>query len=252
MKDTLELTPETHKPVHLRDGNDSAIATRLRGLVRDAEDGLRRMLVAGAFIDGLVEQLPHGQLDRWLQQHVPDLPARTVRHWRTLYRNLLESVGAKRQHVAAISGGSVELLAAPIESLPEEAREIRAKIDAQIAGKTARQLFLEFKSADADDDGNLHIKVGRRKGEGGRSPDPAESKDLSRVLALRAEQHLGRALKELNLAAEDWPHMSDEKLRLFLANLEVWSKAVRKWLDTTPGKRGPEVIAAVQKTLAGK
>lgn len=248
MKNTLELT---HKPVHLRDGNDSAIATRLRGLVRDAEDGLRRMLVAGAFIDGLVEQLPHGQLDRWLQQHVPDLPARTVRRWRTLYQNLLESVGAKRPHVAAISGGSVELLAAPIESLPEEAREIRAKIDAQIAGKTARQLFLEFKSAEEDWDG-MRVKVGRRKGEGGRPPDPSEADALSHVLALRAEQHLGKALKELNLAAEDWPHMSDEKLRLFLANLEVWAKAVRKWLDTTPGKRGPEVIAAVQKTLAGK
>ena len=210
------------------------------------------MLICGAYLDYLVSRLPHGTLGKWIAQHVPEISWRTVQAWRQLYGGVLESVGANAQRAAHISGGPVALLAASVDELPAEARELREKIDAQIAGKTARQLFLAFRSVDEDEEGNLRVKVGRRAGEGGRTPDPRESNALVLVRAKRCKQKIARSLKLWLSFGTDFVLLDDHDLHLWEANLDAMAKAVRHWLKTPKKERGAGEVAHCDKILRGK
>ena len=255
MKDTKALILQAASAaISLKDGGDEQAANQLRAYLRDAEDGLRRVLICGAYLDYLVSRLPHGTLGKWIAQHVPEISWRTVQAWRQLYGGVLESVGANAQRAAHISGGPVALLASPVEELPAEARELREKIDAQIAGKTARQLFLAFRSVDEDEEGNLRVKVGRRAGEGGRPPEPTETLAQVAARALRCKNKIARGLKLWVSFGSDFVLLDDHDLHLWEANLDAMAKAVRYALKTPKATRvrTPEVALHCDKILRGK
>jgi hypothetical protein len=100
-----------------------------------------------------------------------------------LTRNVLESVGfTVEKYLAHISnsqtlrichGGKYLLL--PDKKLPEDVRPLKEKICALVDGKTQRQLFLEFKQAEDDGNGNPTPKRGRLKGQGGATVEQREA-----------------------------------------------------------------------------
>lgn len=154
-------TTKKHQ-VALAAGNDAAVADQLRVYLRDAADGVRRIAIAGAYCEWIVQQLPHGKLGDWLAAYCPDIEERTVRKWRQFARSLFEA--AKKAHGLTIDLPPHELLAAPPSDLPEDARAARAALDDLLAGKTYRQLWFEFKQMEEGEDGELHVKHGRLKG----------------------------------------------------------------------------------------
>lgn len=156
------LGAASHREVTLRDGGDAEAAERLRGFLRDAQDGVRRIAIAGAYCDWIVSQLPHGRLSDWLAVHVPDMHERTVRKWRQFALDLFAA--AKRPRGAGITVPTYKLLAANVDELPEEDRDARAAVEEILAGKTYRQLTFEFRQTEQDADGNLRVKRGRLKG----------------------------------------------------------------------------------------
>jgi hypothetical protein len=248
-KTSLILRRASSEVVSLREGGDEAAASQLRTYVRDAEDGLRRMLICGAYLEHIVSQLPHGQMERWCQRFVPDVAFRTVQSWRQLYQNLLESVGAKAQHAALISQSPVALLASPVIDLPAEVRELRAKIDEQIAGKTARQLFLEFKSLDYDADGAF-VKIGRRKGEGGRAPEPTSPTAQVELLRARSVRRCEAIAKELEALGAGFTTMPDAQVLALQSLLETHAKACAAWLRVRPEQRaGAGAVREIEKIL---
>jgi hypothetical protein len=146
-------------------GNDQAVAKQLTKLVKDASDGLRRIIIAGLFIEQIAAELKHGQLRPWLDAHCPDVTYRTVKRWRDLARNVAETAGVKLDTMSNLD--LPKMLALPAGKVPEAAKEVRQKIDDLIAGKSAKQLFFEFKQAEEAETGELKVKAGRMKGQGG-------------------------------------------------------------------------------------
>jgi hypothetical protein len=249
-KTSLILRRASSEVISLREGGDEAAASQLRTYVRDAEDGLRRVLICGAFLDHIVSQLPHGQLEKWMQSHAPDLPLRTVRAWRQLYQGVLEICGVKTAAIAAISSSPVALLAAPLDKLHGEALSMREKIEAQIQGKTAKQLFLEFKSADEDDDGNLFVKVGRRAGEGGRAPEPTSPTAQVELLRARSVRRCEAIAKELEALGAGFTTMPDAQVLALQSLLETHAKACAAWLRVRPEQRaGAGAVREIEKIL---
>ena len=51
------------KVPRLQKGNDKEVAAELGRLVRDAQDGTRRILICGLFIETIVTNLKHGELE---------------------------------------------------------------------------------------------------------------------------------------------------------------------------------------------
>ena len=98
-------------------GNDAAVAEQLRHLVTDAEDGLRRILIAGFFIDRIAAELPHGQLGRWLEAHCPEVTHQTINRWRGLAKNVAEACQLKLN--TRVQFDLPALLAMPVDEVPE-------------------------------------------------------------------------------------------------------------------------------------
>lgn len=161
---------ETHlgKIPSLRNGQDEARAKELDFYIDEAESGLRAILKAGFFLECLAAELPHGQLGPWVEAHCKR-KWRTVQRWQQIAAGVGEAVGIK--HKKRIGLKLHEVLALPAANVPDEMRPIREKIEAEIAGKSYRQLFLELKQSK---DGEKPDR-GRRKGEGGASKEQREN-----------------------------------------------------------------------------
>lgn len=147
------MAPEPTGP-RLRGGNDQAVATKLAELVHDAQEGVRRILVAGFFIEGIVRELPHGGTRTWLEEHCPQVHWRTVERWRQLARGVMESVGIEIDQMASLPLPIHEMLALPAGDVPKPMQELRGQIDDLIADKSARQLQLALRAADPKDGGD--------------------------------------------------------------------------------------------------
>lgn len=180
----------TQAPAHLRCGGDEEAAERLKTYVRDAADGLRRIIIAGLYIDYLISQLPHGHLIRWLATHCPEITERTVRRWRKVASKVLEHCDPKGERILDIRRDPASILTLPVEEVPEGMRDVRKAVDELIAGRSYRQLTFEFKQVEMDAEGNEKVKRGRRKGEGGyhpkQNPSPEEVASEGRSLAIEA------------------------------------------------------------------
>lgn len=228
-------------------GNDAQVAAELHRLVTDANDGLRRILAAGFFIECIAGELKHGQLGPWLEAHCPHVDERTVRRWRDLARNVAEAAKVKTDTMSVLDGpwAGGNFLTLPTEELPNELSEARARIEDVIAGKTAKQLCFEFKQME-----NGKVKVGRLKGHGGREPDrpatPSELLEHEQHCATRDCHHLWLALDTL---APRVPLVSEPDLIATIAILERWTKALKEWERTPTSRRTAEAAKALTLEL---
>ena len=192
-------SPNTSRETHLatrypvapvlKHGNDAKRAKELNKLIKDAESGLVRILKVGFFLECLADDLPHGMLGPWVEAHC-NREWRTVRRWKQVSAGVGEALGITLQQ--RLEYKLHEVLSLPLKKVPEQLKEVRQKIDAEIAGKSYRQLFLELKQVHEED--ATKPKRGRRKGEGGNS---AEALERARLLAEQEE------IAALNLWCEE-------------------------------------------------
>lgn len=228
-------------------GNDAAVAEQLHKLVTEANDGLRRILAAGFFIECIAGELRHGQLGPWLEAHCPHVDERTVRRWRDLARNVAEAAKVKTDTMSVLDGPWTggNFLTLPTEELPNELSEARARIDDVINGKTAKQLCLEFKQFE---DGK--VKVGRLKGQGGREADrPATPSEL-----LEHEQHCAtrdchQVWLLLDHLAPRVPVLGETDMTATIAIFERWVTHLKEWERTPINRRTAEAGKALTLAL---
>lgn len=228
-------------------GNDAAVAEQLHKLVTEANDGLRRILAAGFFIECIAGELRHGQLGPWLEAHCPHVDERTVRRWRDLARNVAEAAKVKTDTMSVLDGpwAGGNFLTLPTDELPNELSEARARIDDVINGKTAKQLCLEFKQFE---DGK--VKVGRLKGQGGREADrPATPSEL-----LEHEQHCAtrdchQVWLLLDQLAPRVPVLGETDMTATIGILERWVTHLKEWERTPINRRTAEAGKALTLAL---
>jgi hypothetical protein len=206
---------------------DAEVAEHLRTLVRDAEAGLKRILMCGMYIEWIAASLPHGQLMPWIAEHCPDISQRTVYNWRTLARSVCDWAGIKFATIANLDLSADKLISLPVEELPSKALPWRKKIDSLLAANdTAKQLFfdLKMKQGELDMDGEtFRPKIGRAKGEGGAS-------------------------KQQRLSAKE------ARLQLEMESLELWAQATTAKLDDVAdfkqlGMIGDETLARLVEAM---
>ena len=174
---SVKLVPAITDPI-LPFANDAEVADQLRAFIKEASDGLKRIIIAGLFIERIASQLKHGQLMPWVEAHCPDVSWRTVCRWRELARGVMDAIGIKSDTVSLLTIPPHEILRLPISELPEDTAPIRAKMDELLEGKTARQLFLNF----AQTEDGEKPKVGRVTGSVGKPGvvDPEEQLRLAK------------------------------------------------------------------------
>jgi hypothetical protein len=228
-------------------GNDTEVAAKLQALVSEANDGLKRILAAGFFIECIAGELKHGQLGPWLAAHCPQVTWQTVNRWRDLARNVAQVAGVKLNIVFNLEGSfeGGNFLTLPTDELPNELSEARARIEEVIAGKTAKQLHFEFKQTE-----NGKVKVGRLKGDGGREPErPATPSEL-----LEHEQHCARRDWERLVLVMDQlspraPLLPDMDLQILAGLTDKWTKALNEWLRLPQGQRSAASAEGFTKML---
>lgn len=153
-------------------------AKTLTALFEDAQNGMRRMVALGLYAHEIKSQLKHGQFGPWLAEHAPGLSrefegralaSMTLTRYMQLASGVLECTGYKLAEYLEKTkitqcdlshGGEILLLAEG--EVPESSRPMREKICELIDGKTQRQLFAEFKTADEDEEGAV-AKAGGAK-----------------------------------------------------------------------------------------
>lgn len=209
----------------LNDGHDQATAKQLLKLFTDAQTGMRRIVALGLYAWEIKEcKLKHGEWGSWLAAHCPRLTredtagkpkaSASLSSYMELTKNVLESVGftvekylkhvSNSQTLGICHGGKYLLL--PDKKLSEDARELKEKLCSVVDGKTQRQLFLEFKQAEDDGNGNPTPKRGRLKGQGGATVEQREA-------AQQAEEKARLEALELKATeATEWLlEVSDDK-----------------------------------------
>ena len=221
---------ETHLPAvlgkvpTLKHGNDAKRAKELNKLIKDAEAGLCRILKVGFFLECLADDLPHGMLGPWVESHC-NRKWRTVQRWKQVAAGVGEALGITLKQ--RLEYKLHEVLALPLKKVPAELLAVREKIDAEIAGKSYRQLFLELKQVDEENPSKP--KRGRLKGQGGASKEQR---------ANAAELEAQERITEKKLKAEeiaDWllQMADDQGLGEIAGTLEL--AALDKAMETARG-----------------
>jgi hypothetical protein len=212
---TKAIAVSVVKAPALKNGGDAANAKQLDKLFSEAQNGMRRIVALGLFAWELKEtQLKHGEFGAWLAAHCPKLAtldsvtgkpraSRALSGYMELTKGVLESVGFKTvgkylgeagkcANDAHLGGGKFLLIAD--KKVPADLKPLREKIFALVDGKTQRSLFMEFKQAEDDDDGNPKVKRGQLKGSKGLTKEQREAAKL------REEQE---RIEDLELAADE-------------------------------------------------
>jgi hypothetical protein len=183
------------KPPSLKSGHDAAAAKQLIKLFGEAQKGMRRITAVGLAAWEIKEtQLKHGEFGAWLAAHAPNLSriddatgkpkaSSALSSYMALTKGVLDHLGftiekyfahvSKFPHAGICGGGKFLLLAD--KKVPEDVRPLREKICNLVDGKTAKQIFTEFKQVEEDDAGEVKPKRGRLKGEGGASKTQREN-----------------------------------------------------------------------------
>ncbi len=173
----------------LKGGNDEEVIARFQELFQKAQNGLR---IVGAFalyaFHVKHNLLKHGQFGPWVEATYGKESYRAVRGHMGLCKSVLEKeckVKAIKPWIKnladQIGKGSAnlnhpgELLLLPEAKLPEKLEAARTKYFDTVDGKSANQLFMEFKQSDDDDEDNAKPKVGRGKGKGGATKAQREA-----------------------------------------------------------------------------
>ncbi len=168
-------TGKLSKAPRLQKGDDKQVAAELGRLVRDAQDGTRRILICGLFIETIVANLKHGELGPWIDAHEAEIGAKraSVFGWRDFSAEVMKQVGLQKSNALDFSLPLHEALALPPAKVPEDVREVREKIDELIAGKSVRQLQFQFRECEAI--GDELVRTGRG-GDRTASRGPRRSK----------------------------------------------------------------------------
>lgn len=157
----------------LKHGDQAEVAAKFLALFNDAQAVMPRVLAFGVYAHNhKLTELKHGQFLPWLRAICPaDRPPesfiRCVQSHLRLTESVLKAAGIKIRNAFRICHGG-ELFLLPAADVPAASQPVREKVFDIIDGKSARQLFLEFKQAD-DDEENPKPKRGRLKGQGGAS-----------------------------------------------------------------------------------
>lgn len=188
---------------------DDEVAAMLRTLLKDADDGLRRMVKAGLYIEWIAANLPHGQLMPWIAANCPDVPRITIHRWRSLAKSLCEWSGLKFPNLGNLQVPADRFLTIPVSEIPEKLRGARMKMDEVLdSARTPKQLFLSlgFKQGELDAAGYMRSKLGRRKGEGG-----ATKEQRARAQSVEAEYRIAALAAKAQEVAEWLMEVSDDR-----------------------------------------
>ena len=183
---------------------DAAAAAKLRELIKDADDGLRRVVKCGLYIEWMAAHLPHGALMSWLEAHCPDVAVKTVYRWRSLAKNMMEWAGFKFVMMTNLADGD-QFLTVPIKELPPALRPVREKMEELLdSAKTPKQLFFDmgFKQGELGGDGYPKARRGRLKGCNGTTREQ-RADARARQEALEAE--------EASEMAVEWARFTEEQ-----------------------------------------
>lgn len=174
------------------------------------------------------KSIPHGEFGPWLKRSLPSLS------WDTCctYMRLARDVSEKGKFQI-----SDFLNFAEAGDLPPSILKI-------IDGKTQQQLFLEFKQARIDEDGNVESVRGRSPGEGGFHGHKTLEQRRQWVMS-----RVGHAIKELDKVGEELLLLDDNALTVALSDLERRTKLIHHWLKTPLGKRDVKAAKEFWKTL---
>jgi hypothetical protein len=200
-----QLQPATAAPgkfPKLQKGNDKEVAAELGRLVRDAQDGTRRILICGLFIETIVANLKRGQFGPWVESHQSEIGVKysSICGWRQLAEEVLKQVGFENSNALEFSVPAHEFLALPASEVPEDCREVRAKIDELIAGKSVKQLMFQFREGEVFEDKLIRTGRGgnRAASRGPRRTNLEISRDdfefSARVILPRAKEVLTKLL----------------------------------------------------------
>jgi hypothetical protein len=191
----------------LKTGDDKEVAEKFKQLFHDAQNGQRRVVAFGLYAAQIKFcSLKHTQFGNWVRGTFADvgISYRAVRAQMQLASSALKAVGVKsiknfvRSKMAEALPFSHcgEFLLLPDSKIPESIKPLREKLFSLIDGKSAKQLFTEFKQLDDDeDDENPKPKRGRLKGQGGASKE-------QRAAAAAAEEKA--RITEIELTAKDF------------------------------------------------
>lgn len=126
MSDVIPIHPATKPgktPPSLPQGNDAAVADKLRDLVQGATDGLLRIVALGLFIERIKKELKHGQLEPWIDAHCPGIGRTQIWRWRAVAKNLMDLAGIKSSKLEHLPRPLEEILELPLGDLDAQESE---------------------------------------------------------------------------------------------------------------------------------
>lgn len=228
---------------------DTEAADKLRELLKDADDGFRRVVKVGLYIEWIAANLPHGQFMGWLEAHAPDVSQRSIYNWRSLAKNLCEWADLKFASLANLTIAGDKLLDLPVKELPLQLQKCRLIMDEALAeSKSARQLFLflGFNQAEIDPKTGYPMrKRGQLKGSKGLT------KEMREKAAARTEEQRINELEESIIESNVWEleiadaknlgAMDSKLLEKFIQARETSIGFARRTLEARKGQRTEEV-----------
>lgn len=222
------------KAPSLRCGNDAQHAEELAQYIREAKEGVRKILIVGAKLEWLVSQLERGQIGDWIAAycHSADISKTTVYDWRKLFRDTLLACGSKldphqNSTMMEFCPSWEKFLLLPPGEMPAAARLVREKVDELISGKSsAHQLELSlrgtsehdhFRCAQAEIDEFLklcHPKLPRQSYE-----------DLSPELQAEARKYI---INRRRTRPRDIIKSANDQIEMHTSSLREWVTAANE------------------------
>lgn len=188
------------------------------------------------------DSIPHGQFIPWLKKNCPHIPERSARRYMGDARNAMKALKWQNGQVGRFEVPPHKLLDMPVEQLKPASREQRQLLLDLANGQSKFEPVREYKQVEYFDDGERDVKLGRRKGEGGRRPlSPGEKLDAHKELALQRAQALEKLLFETGI---EFTGLTELNGLAEVANIERWLALRKQWWNKPPFKRDAEALAA--------
>ena len=126
----------------LPNGNDAEVAAKLEQLVASATNGLMVIATLGAFISHIKDSLKHGEFDKWIAAHCPNVSRGSVFRWRKICAGLIHDAGVSRRDLGQLDRPLHEILELPLGDL----NDTEAKIVTQIRDQAQRSGFRKLEN----------------------------------------------------------------------------------------------------------
>ena len=186
--------------------------------------------------------IPHGQFIPWLKMNCPHIPDRSARRYMGDARNAMKALKWQNGQIGRFEVPPHRLLEIPEGELKPKSREQRQLLLDLANGQGKLQPVTDYKQVEYFDDGEREVKLGRRKGEGGRRPlSPGEKLDVHKALAAQRALDLEKLLFE---TGTQFTGLSDLEGFAEVANIERWLTLRKQWWDKPAAKRDAEALTA--------